>query len=104
MRNAAAWIILSGLLLFTSVRGVAQDQKSQDQKKKADQKKRADQDWVIELKSVLVELRAVVTNRQGHIVEGLKKEDFEIREKGRLQDLSFFAEQHIGPATISQRV
>jgi VWFA-related protein len=97
MKNIG-WVLIGSLLLSTSVPGVAQDQKRQDQKKKADQ------DWVVELKSVLVELRAVVTDRQGHIVEGLKKEDFEIREKGRLQDLSFFAEQHIGPASISQRV
>lgn len=99
MRNAA-WIFLSGLVLIsmTTVPGVAQDQNRQDQKKKADQ------NWVVELKSVLVELRAVVTDRQGHIVEGLRKEDFEIREKGRVQDLSFFAEQHIGPASIRQRV
>ena len=97
MKNAAL-IFISSLLLSTSVPAVGQDQKRQDQKKKADQ------DWVVELKSVLVELRAVVTDRQGHIVEGLRKADFEIREKGRLQDLSFFAEQHIGPASISQRV
>ena len=97
MKNAA-WILLSSLLLSMSVPGVAQDLKRQDQKKKADQ------DWVVELKSLLVELRAVVTDPKGHIVEGLKKEDFEIREKGRVQDLSFFAEQHIGPASISQRV
>src|SRR5213083_742953 len=98
MKNAS-WVFLSSLLLFsTTVPGVAQDQTRQDQKKKADQ------NWVVELKSVLVEVRAVVTDRQGHVVEGLKKEDFEIREKGRLQDLSFFAEQHIGPASISQRV
>src|SRR4026208_907415 len=97
MKNAA-WILLSILLVSLSVPGVAQEQKGQEPKKKPNQ------DWVIELKSVLVELRAVVTNQQGHIVEGLRKEDFEIREKGRLQDLSFFTEQHIGPASITQRV
>lgn len=96
--NNAARFLLGSLLLFSTTPGVAQNQTRQDQKKKADQ------NWVVELKSVLVELRAVVTDRQGHIVEGLKKEDFEILEKGRSQDLSFFAEQHIGPASISQRV
>jgi VWFA-related protein len=34
----------------------------------------------------------------------LKKEDFELREKGRLQDLSSFAEERVGPPSISQRV
>src|SRR4030095_6430041 len=74
------WVLLNILLLLsTTLPGAAQDKQRQDQKKKADQ------DWVVELKSVLVELRAVVTNRQGHVVEGLRKEDFEIREKGRVQ-------------------
>jgi len=68
------------------------------------QKKKADKDWVVELKTVLVELRAVITDRQGHLVQGLKKEDFELREKGRLQDISSFAEELVGPPSISQRV
>lgn len=102
--KSAAWLLLSSLLLLsTTVPGVAQDPKKEDQKKQ-DQKKKAEQDWVVELKSILVELRAIVTDPKGRIVEGLVKEDFEIREKGRLQDLSFFAEQHIGPASITQTV
>src|SRR5436190_17230015 len=98
MKNAVLVFLSSVFLFLTCGTAIAQDQKRQEQKTKADQ------NWVVELKSVLVELRAVVTDRQGHIVEGLKKEDFEIREKGRLQDLSFFAEQHVGPASIRQRV
>ena len=69
-----------------------------------DQQKRAEKDWVIELKTILVELRAVVTDRNGHLVEGLKKEDFELREKGRPQDISSFAEERVGPLSITQRV
>jgi len=69
-----------------------------------DQKKKAEQDWVVELKTVLVELRAVVTDKEGHLVDGLKKEDFELREKGRLQDISSFAAERVGPLSISQRV
>lgn len=89
-----ACLLLSSLLVFsTSIRSAAQDQK-----------KKTEQDWVVELKTVLVELRAVVTDRKGHLVEGLKKEDFELREKGRLQDISSFAEERVGPLAISQRV
>jgi len=89
-----ACLLLSSLLVFsTSISGAAQDQQ-----------KKAEKDWVVELKTVLVELRAVVTDRQGHLVQGLKKEDFELREKGRLQDISSFAEQRVGPLSISQRV
>lgn len=92
--NDVPRILLSILLVFSiGVSSAAQDQK-----------KKADQDWVVELKTVLVELRAVVTDRQGHLVQGLKKEDFELREKGRLQDISSFAEERVGPMSISQRV
>jgi VWFA-related protein len=59
---------------------------------------------VVELKTILVELRAVVTDKDGRLVDGLKKEDFELREKGRLQDISSFAAERVGPLSISQRV
>ena len=87
-------LLLSSMLVFsTGLSSAAQDQK-----------KKAEQDWVVELKTVLVELRAVVTDRQGHLVQGLKKEDFELHEKGRPQDISSFAEERVGPPSISQRV
>jgi VWFA-related protein len=89
-----ACLFLSCLLVFSmGIRGAGQDQK-----------KKAEKDWVVELKTVLVELRAVVTDRQGHLVQGLKKEDFELREKGRSQDISSFAEERVGPLSISQHV
>lgn len=67
-------------------------------------KKKTEEDWVVELKTVLVELRAVVTDRQGRLVEGLTREDFEVREKGRLQDVGFFSELRTGGLSISQPV
>jgi VWFA-related protein len=93
MKDVVCLFLSSLLVLSTSFSSAAQDQK-----------KKADKDWVVELKTVLVELRAVITDRQGHLVQGLKKEDFELREKGRLQDISSFAEELVGPASISQRV
>lgn len=93
MKDVACLFLGSLLLFSTSFSSVEQEQK-----------KKAEQDWVVELKTVLVELRAVVTDRQGRLVQGLKKEDFELREKGRPQDISSFAEEHVGPLSISQRV
>ena len=93
MKDVVCLFLSSVLVLSTSFSSAAQDQK-----------KKADKDWVVELKTVLVELRAVITDRQGHLVQGLKKEDFELREKGRLQDISSFAEELVGPPSISQRV
>ena len=69
-----------------------------------EQKKQSDKDWVVELKTILVELRAVVTDGQGRLVEGLTREDFEVREKGKLQDVGFFSEQRIGGLSIAQPV
>ena len=69
-----------------------------------DQQKKAEKDWVIELKTTLVELRAVVTDSKGQLVQGLKKEDFQLQEKGRLQSISSFAEERVGPMSITQRV
>jgi len=93
MKDVNCLFLSALLVLSTSIAGAAQDQK-----------KKAEQDWVVELKTILVELRAVVTDREGRLVQGLKKEDFELREKGRLQDISSFAEERVGPLAISQRV
>jgi len=53
----------------------------------------------IQLKTQLVEVRAVVTDKQGAFINGLKKEDFEVLEDGRPQTISFFSAESIaGPA------
>ena len=93
MKNPTNTFLAGLLLLSLHLNGAAQDPK-----------KKAEKDWVVELKTVLVELRAVVTDRQGRFVEGLTKEDFEVREKGRLQDVGFFSEHRIGPLSISRPV
>lgn len=46
---------------------------------------------VIKVKTELMELRAVVLDRSGRIVEDLKKEDFELYEDDKPQDISFFS-------------
>lgn len=97
--RSVVFLCLSTLLVpcAIGIAAVAQDQKKQDQSKKAEK------DWVVELKTLLVELRAVVTDRQGHLVDGLKKEDFELREKGRPQEVSSFSEERVGPLSIAQQ-
>src|SRR5215216_323205 len=54
------------------------------------------QDQTIRLKSELVEVRAVVTDKQGQPVGNLKKEDFELLENNRPQNISFFSVEAIG--------
>jgi VWFA-related protein len=55
------------------------------------QTKPGEQDPTIKLQTELVEVRAVVTDRQGQVVSGLKKEDFELLENGKPQEVSFFS-------------
>ncbi len=55
-----------------------------------------DQEPVLKLKTELVSVRAVVTDKNGNVVENLKKEDFEVLENDRPQDISFFSLEHTG--------
>jgi VWFA-related protein len=43
------------------------------------------------VKTELVEIRAVVTDRKGRIIEDLKREDFELLENDKPQEISFFS-------------
>jgi VWFA-related protein len=49
------------------------------------------QQQTYKVRTELVEIRAVVTDRQGHIIEDLKKEDFELLESNEVQEISFFS-------------
>ena len=60
--------------------------------------KPAEQDPAVQLKAELIEVRAVVTDKRGQIIDGLKKEDFELLENNRPQELSFFAVERVGGA------
>lgn len=60
------------------------------------QSKLAQQDQTVHIKTDLLEVRAVVTDRKGHAIDNLKKEDFELLEDGRPQNISFFSLEQIG--------
>lgn len=49
--------------------------------------KQNDRDQTIRLKSELVQVRAVVTDKQGQIIGNLKREDFELLENNRPQGI-----------------
>src|SRR5947207_844931 len=68
--------------IFSSL-SLAQDQKTE-------------QDKVLKLKSELISVRAVVTDKSGKLIDGLKKEDFEVLESNHLQEISFFSRENIG--------
>lgn len=59
------------------------------------QTKSAEQEQAVRLKAELIEVRAVVTDERGRIVGDLKKEDFELLENGRPQEIAFFSVERI---------
>lgn len=66
----------------------------------------ADQGDVIRVKTDLVQLRAVVTDKSGKPVANLSQDDFEVLENGKPQSLSFFSLERIpvgstGPAAAN---
>ena len=56
----------------------------------------------LRLKADLIEVRAVVTDRKGRVIDNLKKEDFELLENGRPQEIGFFSLETVGPAASNQ--
>ena len=57
--------------------------------------KQTDQDDVVRVKTELVQLRAVVTDKSGQLVDNLKAEDFEVLENSRPQSIGFFSLERI---------
>ncbi len=51
----------------------------------------ASQDQPIRVKTDLIELRAVVTDKRGQAISDLRKEDFELTENGKPQEIGFFS-------------
>ncbi|HMB28194.1 MAG TPA: VWA domain-containing protein [Blastocatellia bacterium] len=49
------------------------------------------QDQPIRVKTELIDLRAVVTDKRGKAITDLKKEDFELMENGKPREVSFFS-------------
>src|SRR5262249_7804122 len=49
------------------------------------------QDQPIRVKTELIDLRAVVTDKRGQPITDLKREDFELMENGKPQEVNFFS-------------
>ena len=82
----ALLILLAGLVL-TCLAQNANSQQPSPQK--------PDDEDVIRIKTDLVQVRAVVTDRKGQLIDNLKQEDFEILENGVPQHVSFFTLERI---------
>lgn len=51
------------------------------------------QEPALRIKTELLQLRAVVTDKQGKIIEGLKADEFELLENNRPQKIEFFGSE-----------
>ncbi|HEU4597849.1 MAG TPA: VWA domain-containing protein [Pyrinomonadaceae bacterium] len=60
-----------------------------------------DEDDVVRITSNLVQMDAIVTDKQGRHVTDLRAEDFEIREDGRRRDITEFSYVSTVPATVA---
>ncbi len=84
-------------ILLTVLRAIAQ-RPADNKSTKPD----SDQDQPIKMTTTLVEVRAVVTDKQGQLIRDLKQEDFEVVENKQPQEISFFSQIKVGagvPAT-----
>jgi VWFA-related protein len=61
------------------------------------------QEEVLRLKTELVEIDLVVTDKQNHLVTDLKKEDFVVLEDGKPQQISFFSLVRPNASTLVDR-
>jgi VWFA-related protein len=85
-------------LLLTSITALGAVLGSQSQPKPADQ------DEAVRLRTELIQVQVVITDKQGRIIESLKKQDFELLEQGRPQEVSFFSEERIGLQPVKPAV
>lgn len=86
MRQLLLVCVVSLLFQLCSVKGFGQQQ-NQDTAQPEQQEQNED---VIRISTDLVQTGVSVFDRQGRFVEGLKKEDFEVKVDGKLVEVGFF--------------
>lgn len=80
----ATAILILVVTLPTAPRPTAAQNKAQDKQQKEDE-------TTLKLTTELIEVRAVVTDKAGQPVSGLTKDDFELLENDKAQEISFFS-------------
>ena len=69
----------------------ARQKAAQNQTKTTQPQTKPSEQEQIKVNTDLIQVRAVVTDKQGQIVRGLKQEDFELLENNKPQEVSFFS-------------
>jgi VWFA-related protein len=94
----AAFALVASQLAASTPPALAQtvgtpEQRQQDRERRDQQ---SDREEVLRVRTNLVELSAVVTDGRGRAVENLSKEDFELLENNRPQQINFFTIERVG--------
>src|SRR4029077_10975978 len=92
---AAALAVLPGNLpVLAQQEGPQKAPQNQDQNEAQQQDKKKDQNkpqYTISVEAPVVNVDLVVTDQEGNILTGLKKENFRIQEDGQVQTITNFA-------------
>ena len=79
------WIRFFSCLLIACLWLTAQAQN------KSPQKQKQPDEETLRIETELVQIEVVVTDKQGKIVRDLKREDFELKEDGKPQEISYYS-------------
>lgn len=80
-----SWKYLCSILLIAGFILSAQAQNQSPQKQKPQE------DETIRIETELVQFEITVTDKQGKLIRDLKREDFELKEDGKIQEISYFS-------------
>jgi VWFA-related protein len=98
MIRRAAHVLLAAAVLLSPLLCAAQMPSGRKETERVPDLPSSDHEEVLRVRTTLVELSAVVTDKGGRAVEDLRKEDFEVLENDRPRQVSFFSVEHVGGA------
>jgi VWFA-related protein len=101
MIRRAAHLLLAAAVVFCPVYSAAQTPGKREEERVAPLPS-SDKEEVLRVRTTLVELSAVVTDKGGRAVEDLRKEDFEVLENDRPRQVSFFSVERVGGAPVAR--
>lgn len=105
----SVWVLGFSMYLPTSwaAQGQSQSSPTEQQPSKPGQSQNepseisnSDEQNIVRVRVPVVVVRAVVRDAKGNVVENLKKEDFQLRDNGKPQEITNFAIEHPGSRTV----
>ena len=90
-RVVLLWVLLTAASAPASSQNKPGEGQQRDSQKTSQEKAGSDKEEVVRISVTLVQLDAVVTDKQGRLVTDLRSSDFEIYEDGRKQHITNFS-------------